>query len=68
MSDHRFFVGQQVMLERRERTRAAEVVEVLRQIPSDVDGEPQYRVKASHESFERTARESQLSALTPPPA
>jgi hypothetical protein len=67
MTDHRFSIGQQVLLERHERTKA-EVVEVLRQMPSDVDGEPQYRVKASHESFERTAKEHQLSATIPPSA
>jgi hypothetical protein len=65
MTDHRFSIGQQVLLERHERTKA-EVVEVVRQMPSDVDGEPQYRVKASHESFERTAKEHQLSATIPP--
>ena len=64
MTDHRFSIGQQVLLEHHERTKA-EVVEVLRQMPSDVDGEPQYRVKASHESFERTAKEHQLSDASP---
>ena len=68
MTDHRFTVGQQVTLERYERTKAAEVVEVLRQMPSDVDAEPQYRVKTCHESFERTAKEHQLSAVVPPSA
>ena len=66
MTDHRFFVGQQVLLERHERTKVVEVVEVVRQMPSDEEGEPQYRVKASHESFERTAKEHQLSATIPP--
>jgi hypothetical protein len=65
MTDHRFSIGQQVLLERHERTKA-EVVEVVRQMPSDEEGEPQYRVKASHESFERTAKEHQLSATIPP--
>ena len=64
MTDHRFSIGQQVLLERHERTKA-EVVEVVRQMPSDEEGEPQYRVKASHESFERTAKEHQLSAAYP---
>ena len=67
MTDHRFSIGQQVVLERHERTKA-EVVEVVRQMPSDEEGEPQYRVKASHESFERTAKEHQLSATIPPSA
>ena len=67
MTDHRFSVGQQVMLERHERTKAKEMVEVLRQMPSDVDGEPQYRIKAGHESFERIVKEHQLSAVVPPP-
>ena len=68
MTDHRFTVGQQVTLERYERTKVAEVVEVLRKMPSNVDGEPQYRVKTSHESFGRTAKEHQLSAVVPPSA
>jgi hypothetical protein len=65
MTDHRFFVGQHVVLERHERTKVVEVVEVVRQMPSDEEGEPQYRVKASHESFERTAKEHQLSDASP---
>ena len=68
MTDHRFFVGQQVVLDRNIQAKTAQVVEVLRQMPSDVDGEPQYRVKANHESFERTAKEHQLSAVVLPSA
>jgi hypothetical protein len=68
MTDHRFLVGQQVLLDRNALTRAAGVVEVLRQLPSDVDGAPQYRVKATGEGFERLAKEHQLSAVMGPPA
>ena len=63
MTDHRFLVGQHVMLDRNGLTRAAGQVEVLRQMPSDVDGVPQYRIRAVSEDFERFAREHQLSTV-----
>ena len=68
MTAHRFFVGQQVLLDRNALTRGAGVVEVLRQLPSDVDGAPQYRVKSVGEGFERLAKEDQLSAVAAAPA
>jgi hypothetical protein len=68
MTDHKFSIGQQVLLARNSLTRVVEVVEVLRQMPSDVDGEPQYRIKANHESFERTVKEHQLSMVIVPSA
>jgi hypothetical protein len=63
MTDHRFFVGQHVMLDHNGLTRAAGQVEVLRRMPSDVDGVPQYRIRAIGEGFERFAKEHQLSTV-----
>ena len=63
MTDHRFLVGQHVTLDRNGLTRAAGQVEILRQMPSDVDGVPQYRIRAAGESFERFAKEHQLSTV-----
>jgi len=69
MTDHKFSIGQQVLFARNDLTKkVAEVVEVLRQMPSDVDGEPQYRIKASDEGFERSAKEHQLSTVIQPSA
>jgi hypothetical protein len=54
----------QVLFARNDLTKkVAEVVEVLRRMPSDVDGEPQYRIKASDEGFERSAKEHPLSTV-----
>lgn len=65
MTDHRFLVGQHVILDTNPLMRGPEVVEVLRCLPSDVDGSPQYRVKVGREGYERFAREDHLSALMP---
>ena len=65
MTDHRFHVGQQVRLKHDALTRVAGSVEVLRKMPCDVDGAPQYRVRAVGDSFERLAKEHQLSAVMP---
>lgn len=63
MTDHCFLVGQHVMLDHNGLTRAAGQVEVLRHMPSGVDGVPQYRIRAAGESFERLAKEHQLSTV-----
>ena len=65
MTSHRFLVGQQALLDHNALTRTTAIVEVLRHLPSDVDGAPQYRVRAGSEGFERLVKEHQLSA---PPA
>lgn len=67
MKDHRFLVGQQALLDHNALTRTTSTVEVLRQLPSDVDGSPQYRVRAGCEGFERLVKEHQLSVVTVSP-
>ena len=65
MANHEFLVGQQVLLEGSAFTRAAAVVEIVRHLPLDVHGTPQYRVKASGERLERCASERQLTSAIP---
>ncbi len=63
MTNHRFLVGQQALLDHNALTRTASTVEVLRHLPSEVDGSPQYRVRAGGEGFERLVKEHQLSTV-----
>lgn len=68
MTVHRFFIGQHVTLDHNALTRTAGMVEVMRHLPSDVDGSPQYRVRVIGDGFERLAKEVNLSVAIPPAA
>lgn len=59
---HKFGIGQNVVFNGRlPGTMIADgAFEIVRQLPPDVTGEPQYRVKSPRESHERVVGESQL--------
>jgi hypothetical protein len=59
---HKFKVGQRVdfMPNKIELVGSAREYEIMRLLPSE-DGQLQYRIKTSSETFERVAKESQLS-------
>jgi hypothetical protein len=63
MTDYRFLVGQHALLDSYPGKGGAGQVEVLRQMPCDVDGVPQYRIRAVGEGFERVVKEHQLSIV-----
>jgi hypothetical protein len=65
MARHKFKVGQLVNFapSRAGVATSGRQYEILRLLPADShdSGEPQYRVKSKSETFERVARESELS-------
>jgi hypothetical protein len=63
MAEHRFHLGDKVLLSRGFPYRAASRgdYEVVRQLPNS-HGEFQYRIKSAEESYERVATESELVA------
>lgn len=62
MAQHKFKIGQLVDFapSRPGVPTSGRQYEVLRLLPTET-GEPQYRVKCKSETFERVARESELS-------
>lgn len=62
MSQHRFKVGQLVDFApgRVGVPASSAKYTIIKQLPFE-DGQPQYRIKASTENFERVAKESQLT-------
>jgi hypothetical protein len=65
MAHHKFKVGQLIHFapSRPGVATSGRQYEIVRLLPADShgNGEPQYRVKSKSETFERVARESQLS-------
>ena len=63
MDDHKYKVGQTVRYVRKLISgRVPDALyEVRRAMPSD-GREPSYRIKASHETYERVAREDEIEA------
>jgi hypothetical protein len=61
MTEHRFKVGQTIVLQNslKNRSAAAGSYQVIGYRPED-DGEPSYRIKSELERHERIARESEL--------
>ncbi|HEY5081082.1 MAG TPA: hypothetical protein VII91_04020 [Bauldia sp.] len=61
MAEHRFKVGQTILLQNslKNRAAAAGTYEVIGYRPED-DGEPSYRIKSELERHERIVRESEL--------
>ena len=62
MSEHKFKVGQGLSFTPRRTSIGIgqNACEVMRLLPTEAD-EPQYRIKCSHENFERVVREGELS-------
>ena len=65
MARHKIKVGQMITFapSRQGVATSGRQYEIVRLLPADShgNGEPQYRVKSKSETFERVARESQLS-------
>jgi hypothetical protein len=59
MAAYKFQIGQTVFLNQSLGARGAYIV--TRKLP-ERDGELEYRVKSAHETYERVARESELTA------
>lgn len=59
---YRYRCGQWVRFGRSSQLRNAAdgAYQVTRQLPSDSDGERQYRIKSAREQYERVAKESEL--------
>jgi hypothetical protein len=59
---HIFSIGQNVVLTAQQPGSLAKPghYKVVRHLPVDAYGEPQYRIKSAHETHERVVRESQL--------
>ncbi len=59
---HKFAIGQSVVFTSHlpGSVTPAGRYEVIRQLPVDMRGEPQYRIKSLRETHERVVRESQL--------
>jgi hypothetical protein len=66
MARHKFKVGQLVDFapSRLGTAASGRLYEIIRRLPAEA-GELQYRVKSKSESFERVAKESELSRRTP---
>ncbi len=65
MSMHKYHVGQIVSFGRRSGflNKTAGEYSIIRLMPNDESlDEPQYRLKSAHETHDRFARESELSA------
>jgi hypothetical protein len=60
MSIHKFDIDQQVRWAKQPLGAAQGIYKISRCLPPDERGEPQYRMKSLSETFERTARESDL--------
>ena len=65
---HGFKVGQLVAVHLTPRVGGGEVHEVIRLMPEDATGSPQYRVKSLTLGTERQVRESEISPYVPPHA
>jgi hypothetical protein len=63
---HIFTIGQTVVLTTHLPGNLAQAgsYEVVRHLPVDAHGEPQYRIKSVRETHERVVRESQLDSST----
>jgi hypothetical protein len=63
MAAHRFKVGQSLFLTqlRSNSTSSSAQYKVVRLLPPQQDGQNQYRIKGLSESFERIAKETDLS-------
>jgi hypothetical protein len=58
---HKFAIGERVAFAGMpSQVRPTVLFEVTRHLPPDSRGEPQYRIKAPGESYERLVRESQI--------
>jgi hypothetical protein len=60
MAGHRFKMGQTVIYHAPRRILASSKYTVVKLLPLE-DGERKYRIKAATESFERVAKESELT-------
>lgn len=61
MTEHKFRIGQEVVYNPPRRLpHALALYKVVRLLPTE-DGELKYRIKAGQESFERVAKESELT-------
>ena len=62
MPSHKFHVGEIVTLKPAfTRNVPGGAYKVIRQLPRDADGEFQYRIKNESETYERVAREGELT-------
>jgi hypothetical protein len=63
---HKFKVGQLVNPRLASKDDITQVYEVARQMPEDVTGTPQYRIKGLRTGLERFVREAEITLYAPP--
>jgi hypothetical protein len=62
MSAHKFRIGQHVYYTSRGADASPRVYVIIARLPQGDDGEFKYRIRHSHEIYERVAKESELRA------